>query len=259
MHPDMQRRLLHYLRTNTDKQYFLTTHSNVFLDNTYVDRVFLTSFDGKIDVHEVTSRAQALADLGYSVSDNLVSDLVILVEGPTDVPVIEEFLKKMGLYGKYDIRTWPLGGDIMDQLDLSIFAQSYRLLALVDRDPGSDKVRRRFIGKCNTSGVQVKMLSRYSIENYFSPRALREVFGSQLPDVFSEVKPDEKLKDQIHIDVRANNRKLAANMTVEELQVSAICMAAARFVPAHACAAPMLLNSVSNSSSPSLILSPPDR
>jgi energy-coupling factor transporter ATP-binding protein EcfA2 len=46
MHPDMQRRLLHFLREQTLKRFFLSTHSNVFLDNAYVDRVFFVTFTG---------------------------------------------------------------------------------------------------------------------------------------------------------------------------------------------------------------------
>jgi predicted ATP-dependent endonuclease of OLD family len=42
LHPDMQRRLLYFLRAETDKQFFMTTHSNVFLNNALLDKVFFT-------------------------------------------------------------------------------------------------------------------------------------------------------------------------------------------------------------------------
>jgi AAA15 family ATPase/GTPase len=104
VHPDMQRKLLYFLRKTTEKQFILTTHSNVFLNNALVDRVFFTTMNDCVQVNDVTSRASILDDLGYSVADNLVSDLVILVEGPNDVPVLEEYFIKMGLFAKFNIK-----------------------------------------------------------------------------------------------------------------------------------------------------------
>lgn len=136
MHPDMQRRLIRFLHDETPKQFFITTHSNIFLNSAFVDRVFFTRFDDSVKVDDATSRASILHDIGYDVTDNLVSDLVILVEGPTDIPTLEEFLIKWNLWGLYNIKIWPMGGDIMDQLDLSVFAQNYSIIGLVDDDPG---------------------------------------------------------------------------------------------------------------------------
>lgn len=73
LHPNMQRKLLAYLSTQTDKQFFLTTHSNVLLNNAYVDRVYFTHFEDSVQVDDATSRASILDDLGYDVTDNLGS------------------------------------------------------------------------------------------------------------------------------------------------------------------------------------------
>ncbi len=185
IHPDMQRKLLRFLCKNTDKQFLLSTHSNIFLDNAIVDRVFLSSFKDTVEVDEATNRSSVLFELGYSVTDNLVSDLVILVEGPSDRHVVQEFLKKMGLYEQYNIKIWPLGGDIMDQSDLSVFAEKYNILALIDKDPGSNTVRKRFIANCKQYAIPVTRLRRYSIENYFSVAALKSEYGAQIPASFT--------------------------------------------------------------------------
>ena len=63
----MQKKLLSFLRNGTDKQFFLTTHSNVFLNNAFVNKVFFTSFSDSVNVDDATSRASILDDLGYSV------------------------------------------------------------------------------------------------------------------------------------------------------------------------------------------------
>jgi AAA domain, putative AbiEii toxin, Type IV TA system len=235
LHPDMQRKLLYFLREHTSKQFFLTTHSNVFLNDTLVDRVFFTRFEESVQVDDATARAAILNDLGYAVTDNLVSDLVILIEGPSDAPIIKEFLAKMDLPSSYDIKVWPLGGDIMDQLDLSVFVQSYNLIALIDNDPGSRSVRERFIENCIQYGIEIHKLDRYAIENYFSLRALKEVFHSQIPSTITTINPTTKLEEQIKINVKKNNRKLAEVMTLSEIEgtdlytffnkVAAICKA----------------------------------
>lgn len=218
IHPDMQRKLLSFLREETVKQFFMTTHSNVFLNNTLVDKVFFTHFNDTIEVDDATSRAAILNDLGYAITDNLVSDLIILVEGPKDTPVIEEFLVKFGLFGQYDIKIWPLGGDIMDQVDLSVFAQNYSIIALVDHDPGSSVIRERFISNCQKYCIPVHRLERYSIENYFSVRVLQEVFKGQIPETLTHVDFDTKLEDQINMNVKNNVRKIVSRMNLAEIE-----------------------------------------
>lgn len=218
MHPDMQRRLLHLLHSETSKQFFLTTHSNVFLNSAFADRVFFTYFEDSVKVDDATSRAAILHDIGYDVTDNLVSDLVILVEGPKDIPVLEEFLMKWGLFGSYSIKIWPLGGDIMDQVDLSVFAENYSITALIDNDPGSKRIRERFIANCERYKIPVHQLERYAIENYFSLRALREQCGSQIDSSISTIDPDTKLENQIGFNVRRNNRRIAQIMTLDEIR-----------------------------------------
>ena len=217
IHPEMQRKLLEFIRSQIEKQFFLTSHSNVFVNSSYTDRIFYTQFDENINLIDATNRASVLSDLGYSVTDNLVSDLIILVEGPKDVPVIEEFLIKMGVFATYAIKIWPLGGDIMDQVDLSIFSEYYKLIALIDNDPLSSSIRRKFTDKCNEYKIPLFKTKRYAIENYFSLRALRQVFENQIEASVVEIKPDEKLEKQIGFNVKKNNRKIAQTMTLDEI------------------------------------------
>jgi hypothetical protein len=218
MHPEMQRKLLAFLVASTDKQFFLTTHSNVFVNSAYVDKVFFTFFSDSVQLSDATSRASVLRDIGYDVTDNLVSDLVILVEGPTDTPVIEELLIKKGLIPKYNIKIWPLGGDIMDQLDLTVFSQAFKIHALADSDPGSAAIRRRFIKRCEESGIPVHQLDRYSIENYFTYEALVSVLGTQIDTPIEDLDPHKRLQDQIGIDVKRNNRRIVQSMSLEDLR-----------------------------------------
>jgi len=185
---------------------------------TYIDNIYFTYFEDSVKVTNAMSRAIVLDRLGFSVSDNLVSDLIILVEGPKDKPVVEEFLSKMGLLYKYDIKTWPLGGDNMGQVDLTVFAENYKVVALIDNDPGSESTRKRFVEKCKELGITCTRLIRYSLENYFSIRALREVFNEQFPKNIKTIDPKKKLEDQIGINVKNNNHKISRQMTLEEIE-----------------------------------------
>jgi energy-coupling factor transporter ATP-binding protein EcfA2 len=218
LHPDLQRRLVAFLRTATTKQYILATHSNVMLDNTLVDQVFFTAYAGKVLIDDATARASILADLGYSIADNLVSDAVILVEGPHDIPVLEELFAKLETSGRYNIRMWPLGGDIMNKVDLSVFAERHNMFALVDLDPHSKSVREAFIRACGRFSIPVTQLSRYAIENYFTLEALRSVFSVQIPATILALSPETKLEKQIGLDVKARNRTIARHMTIADIE-----------------------------------------
>jgi predicted ATP-dependent endonuclease of OLD family len=168
-------------------------------------------------VENVTSRAALLASLGYSVADNLISDLVILVEGPSDKAILDEFFRMLGLSSAYVIRIWPLGGDIMGQLDLAVFSDAYRLIALIDTDPKSGKVRETFKEKCVAKGIPVHQLNRYAIENYLSLPAIERVMHQKAPEGLTKLDPKKKVSDQLGFDVKRNAASIAREMTLEDL------------------------------------------
>ncbi|MDJ1468150.1 ATP-dependent nuclease [Xanthocytophaga flava] len=218
LHAEVQRKLLGYFNRLKDKQFFITTHSNVFLDSNFVDRIFHTSIeDGGLKLKDTTNKAILLQDLGYSVFDNLVADLIILVEGPSDKPVLEDFLTKMDIWGKYNIKIWALGGDIMDKQDLKVFSESATVIALVDNDPGSDDKRKAFIENCQVVKIDAHRLKRYSIENYFTLEALRKELGERIPSDLSTIDPDKKLEKQINWDCKKSNRNIVRQMSLDDI------------------------------------------
>lgn len=200
------------------KQFFLSTHSSVFLNTQFADRVFTCRMTDSVHVENATSRAAALTALGYSIADNLVSDLVVLCEGPKDKLVLEEFFQKMGLPEKANIKVWPLGGDIMDQLDLSVFQESHKLIALIDNDPGSSAIRKRFQKKCEELKVPVTRLKRYAIENYFSLAAISAYMKGQMPADITELAHDKPVSEQLGFEVKKNGGKIVREMKLEEIK-----------------------------------------
>ncbi len=219
LHPEIQRKLLEFLAGRNDKQFILTTHSSIFLDSRFASKMFLTQkVEGQIQVSDITSKALALNELGYDVADNVVSDMVILAEGPSDIPVIEEFLRKKGLTENYSIKFWFLGGDTMDRVDLTVLAQSYKIMALVDNDPGSESVRRKFLENCEHLGIDVARLEKYAIENYFTLEALRKEYGGQIPSDVTEIDSKKKLEEQIRFNVKKKNFNIARAMSLEDVE-----------------------------------------
>jgi predicted ATP-dependent endonuclease of OLD family len=218
LHPDYQRKLLRFINSAEDKQFLISTHSSIFLDTSYVDKVFLVYFDGEVRIEERTNKTKILNELGYSILDNLISDLIILTEGPKDFPVIEEFLRKMNIEEAYDVKFWPLGGDIMSQIDLSFLKKTNKLIALLDLDPKSKKQREEFKKHCESLEIECFQLNRYALENYFTIDALRKVFKAQIPNEIKNIKDNEKLENQIGLNVKKNSRKIVREMNIEDIK-----------------------------------------
>jgi len=223
LHPEMQRKLLNYIRNIKSKQFILSTHTNTFLNPNLVDKIFYIEFSDNVKAIDETSKSEILFNLGYSVSENLVSDVVILTEGPTDMPVIAEICKWLDIFNKYNIKFWPLGGDIMGSLDLSSIAESKNVLALVDNDPGSSVARTRFMRNCKEVGIYCHKLERYSIENYFTLDAIKKCFEDEDLIKIKELKHDEDIEEQIGFkskgkSIKHKNYKIIKNMNLKDIE-----------------------------------------
>lgn len=87
LHPELQRKFINFLG-KTKNVYFITTHSNVFLDSRYNTSIYHVQNDGVkstiFNANQTTKTFTILNDLGYQSSDILQSNGVIWVEGPSD-------------------------------------------------------------------------------------------------------------------------------------------------------------------------------
>lgn len=199
LHADFQKRLLYFLKGLKNKQFLLSTHSNVFLDINNVDKIYYCFFDGEVKVSDKTSHSKIINALGYSVTENLTSDALILTEGPSDIPVIQKILKWIGALDKYNIKLWPLGGDIMGEIDLSIFGRN-EVFAIIDSDPGSSSARNKFKKKCDNNNIKYYQLNRYAIENYFTLDALKKIFGEKI--TINNIEENKSVDEQVGFKVK---------------------------------------------------------
>lgn len=224
LHPLLQRRLLRFFRSQEDKQFFIATHSNIFLNVEFVDRIFYCEYDGKINVSDRTSRAAMLTGLGYSVADGLIADCHILVEGSTDIPVIKHFLSLIDEMEQYHIQYWILGGSSMNNHDLSHLKGSNNVIALLDNESQQERVAKKFIGTCEEFGIEVHQLAKRAIENYFTVEAIRKV-GFIIDDTVTKLDPQESVKKQVRLKnheddpkIKADNYKIVKHMTLEDIE-----------------------------------------
>lgn len=87
IHPEVQRKFIRYLIENTNNQYFITTHSNAFINEEGLDvyRVWHNGHSTQVEkTIDSSSKNQILDDLGYKASDLLQTNFIIWVEGPSD-------------------------------------------------------------------------------------------------------------------------------------------------------------------------------
>jgi predicted ATP-dependent endonuclease of OLD family len=222
LHPSWQRALLKYFQKISDKQYIIASHSNVFLDSNYVNRVFQTKYSTKIEIADIQEKTLALHDLGYLTIDNLQGDLLILVEGKTDTAVLEELLNTLGYRADYDIKIMSCGGvSNIDSMPLEMLKMDYNtVMVLLDGDwtlyESLEKPKERIEEKCNTLGIYFKALDGYGIENYFPLSVFdNSIDASKLNTSKTKLKLDVKVtknKDD------AIFRKHAKKMTKEEIE-----------------------------------------
>ncbi len=216
MHPEMQKRL-YQVMVESGKQFFLSTHANTFIDPSENSKIFMLSNNGNIEATPITRKALALSDLGYSITDNLVCDLIVLVEGSHDKPIIEWLLEQM-LSKEYSVKVWPLGGNNMEHVDLAVFTESSVVIAVIDKDPGSKISRSRFISKCEEAGVHCYRLKRYAAENYLTVSAIREVYESLVPTELTSIPHDKKVKDILGFSVKKRIKDILSHMTLSDIK-----------------------------------------
>jgi hypothetical protein len=96
LHPILQRKLINYLNTDTNNQYFITTHSAHLLDATEAQIFHVSMEEGVSKVTTVSNtrdRSELCASLGYKGSDILQANCIIWVEGPSDRTYLNYWLK----------------------------------------------------------------------------------------------------------------------------------------------------------------------
>jgi predicted ATPase len=219
MHPALLRRFMEVLG-KVDRQVILATHSGVVAASPAVDVLYQTGLDqqARTFIEEVTSRARLLSMLGYSVIENIAADVILLLEGPTDVPLLTQLCSQHPVLGKKKCQFWPLGGGTMARIDPAWAKEvSTNVFALVDADPGSAAAQSAFATACRNAGIKLTRLTRYAIENYIPLSHYQSVSScSGLPSNYA-ILPNVKVHGILKGVLADHTHDLAATLQLADV------------------------------------------
>ncbi|MCA3414825.1 MAG: AAA family ATPase [Roseomonas sp.] len=205
LHPKLQRQLVRYLRTKTNNQYFIATHSAAFIDTTEstVFQVLLENNKAKIEkISSPNDLFLACQDLGYRASDILQSNAVIWVEGPSDRIYLNFWFKHLapdlveGVH--YSIMFY--GGRLLSHLsandaEVSEFIQLRQLnrnsAIIIDSDKKSkideiNPTKSRLKGEFERKPGLVWITEGREIENYIDHALLQGAVQKVHPSIYGE-------------------------------------------------------------------------
>ncbi len=191
LHPILQRKLVQYLKDNTNNQYFIATHSAAFID-TPGTSVFHVRNDG--DQTHVSSavlkadRRRIVDDLGYRASDIVQANAVVWVEGPSDRIYIRRWLQEVdsGLvegvhysilfYGGSLIRHLSADDETVDDfIKLQELNRNFVIVIDSDRASPNDELKpaaQRLCRELHGGEGTVWITHGREIENYIEPDVL---------------------------------------------------------------------------------------
>lgn len=237
-----QKRLFDFLKKiaiEENKQFFITTHSNTFIDHPESKNIYLVKKSEKNEtevskINNEEERYEILDELGIKASDILQSDGIIFVEGPTDKNVFKEFFKKEGIdLGNYNISLIHLGGlgniTTQDIQDLVKINRNFVLILDSDKKSPKDNIPTLNINiknKFRQYGKKCYILKKRGIENYFSKKIICEVLKISESDLkfgdFDDLKEtinilEKKLERPLRYSKIQRGKEIAKKMNSEDI------------------------------------------
>lgn len=212
LHPELQRRFIKFL-TETEHQYIITTHSNVFLDYLNDDiSIYHVKYDGtKSYINKsLTNKGikEIIDEMGYKASDLLQTNGIIWVEGPSDRIYLNKWLSlinseiKEGIH--YSIMFY--GGRLLSHLSFE-FDDQNELMKMMKINPNAfilldkDKIP---ISKTKERVIQEIGIANHwvtkgkEIENYLSLQVVNKwLTGKNLNELEENVNLNKKFENII--------------------------------------------------------------
>jgi len=175
-----------------------------------------------VTLYEDTPRlSEFLGELSFSGYRELGFQRLLLVEGPTDVRTVKQFLRI--LKKDHLVVPLPLGGRSMingsRELELEEIKRiCENVTAIIDSErtvaagPLSPE-RQAFVASCVRAGVDCHVLERRATENYLSDAAVKKVNGA----TYRALGPYEALRDLSPTWAKTENWRIAQEMSRDEL------------------------------------------
>jgi hypothetical protein len=228
LHPSLQIDFLTTLASYANEGVLFGTHS-IGLARAIGQQIYavkrIRQGESQVRLYDALPRlAEFLGELSFSGYRELGLKKVLLVEGPTDVTTVQQFLRMLNK--DHTVVTLPLGGASMinakreSELD-EIRRLSDDISALIDSERDQPTAvltpdRQAFFNSCKTLGIKCHVLDRRAIENYLPTRAIQALKGEK----YRELGPFEALTGPSPGWGKAENWRIAREMTVEELNAT---------------------------------------
>ncbi|WP_236078224.1 hypothetical protein [Paraburkholderia nemoris] len=162
------------------------------------------------------SLVELLGELSFSAYRELGAEKLLLVEGTTDVKVMQQLLRKAGK--DHSVVVLPLGGNSLARGGVKHeLAELKRVVddiwAVVDSERDveggpADPARSGFEELCRELGFRVLLTERRAAENYFDDQSVKAVLGSS----FSALGHYDKLKSHANPWSKADNWRIAQEL-----------------------------------------------
>lgn len=238
LHPGSAKRLRDILfKMKSEIQIICVTHSPIFLDPSFVDTIILNqNVNGSIEPKILTSEEvdMALSDLGSSGIDLLLYDVIIWVEGPSDVIYLRNWVnlvaKDLGIKLSSQIGFLAYGGDSVKNLNISEVKKINRKsIFVVDSDKESENAAssQKSIDlqkECNNHDTYCWITYKREIENYIPVNLLKSelCIGEEISSISDY---DDVMKTLNPLIVGKKNKskvsvasKIAPKMTIDHIK-----------------------------------------
>ena len=232
LHPGAQRTLLDSLKRISDiHQVIITTHSPVFaseIDNKNIIVAKKHNGESKYEQGDSISADLLVNELGVRASDNIVNSK-LLVEGSNDVKFWDFIFNAVSghSYEEDGILFVPGGGNELHNIaEMNLMSKLNRnFIVIVDKDSGAvdyeDKLRKqsRLKNTVEQKGGEVLVLRKREIENYYSPRIVKEILSEKGFEVGDfEISPFEDVNQKFKNMFNGQNiqMKFKNNMDIFE-------------------------------------------
>jgi ABC-type cobalamin/Fe3+-siderophores transport system ATPase subunit len=225
LHPSLQVDFLTALGSTSEAVVF-ATHSlglaRAAADRLYSARRIEQGKSTVADFEGTRNLTELVGELSYSGYRDLGYDRVLLVEGPSDVRTMQQFLRWWRVEHKTVIV--PLGGASLingarteDLRELARLAPN--VFAVIDSEKSAETEplapdRAGFATACEEVEINCHILKRRATENYLADDAVKNTFG----DKYRALEPFERTQDVEPFWGKSQNWLIARAMRPEDLQ-----------------------------------------
>jgi len=196
LHPSLQLKFLTTLGSYAKNGVLFSTHS-IGLARSAAETIYSVIKKGNyssVRLFEKTPNySELLGELSFGLYQELGINKVLLVEGPTEVKVFQQFLRK--IRKDRDFLIISLGGSSMingkREHELSELTRiTKNIYCWIDsekksKDESLSKGRYEFLEICRKLEIKIRVSERRAIENYFTENAIKKVLGENY-NVLSE-------------------------------------------------------------------------